>query len=141
MVDKVLFASSTKEWETPQSLFDWADAEWGPFMLDAAASEGNQKCSTYYDEETDSLSEDWFPFKRVWLNPPYGKDIDKWVRKAYTESQLGCRVVVLLPARTDTAWFHTWVYGQAELRFLRGRLKFGGAKNSAPFPSMIAIYG
>ena len=76
----------------------------------------------------------------VWCNPPYGKDICKWVKKAYESSLEGATVVMLIHARTDTKWFHEWVYHKAELRFVRGRIKFGGSMNNAPFPSMIAIY-
>lgn len=76
----------------------------------------------------------------VWCNPPYGREIGKWVEKAYNESLNGVTVVMLLPARTDTKWFHEFVYGKTEIRFLRGRLKFGDSKNSAPFPSMVVIF-
>lgn len=73
----------------------------------------------------------------VWCNPPYGREIGKWVKKAAEKT---CTVVMLLPARTDTAWFHDFIYGKAEIRFVRGRLKFGGCRNSAPFPSMVVIF-
>ena len=76
----------------------------------------------------------------VWCNPPYGREIGKWVEKAYNESLAGVTVVMLLPARTDTKWFHDYIYGKAEIRFVRGRLKFGDSKNSAPFPSMVIIF-
>ena len=76
----------------------------------------------------------------VWCNPPYGREIGKWVEKAYKESLEGATVVMLLPARTDTKWFHDYIYGKAEIRFVRGRLKFGDSKNSAPFPSMVVVY-
>ena len=78
--------------------------------------------------------------ERVWCNPPYGREIGKWVEKAYNESLKGAMVVMLLPARTDTKWFHDYIYGKAEIRFVRGRLKFGDSKNSAPFPSMVVIF-
>ena len=77
----------------------------------------------------------------TWCNPPYGKEIGKWVRKAYEESQMGAKVVMLLPARTDTRWFHDYIVDKAKVRFIKGRLKFGDAKNSAPFPSMIVVFG
>lgn len=76
----------------------------------------------------------------VWCNPPYGREIGKWVEKAYKESLEGATVVLLLPARTDTKWFHDYIYGKAEIRFVRGRLKFGDGKNSAPFPSMVVVF-
>ena len=78
--------------------------------------------------------------ERVWCNPPYGREIGKWVEKAYNESLVGVTVVMLLPARTDTKWFHDYIYGKAEIRFVRGRLKFGDSKNSAPFPSMVVVF-
>lgn len=78
--------------------------------------------------------------ERVWCNPPYGREIGKWVEKAYDESLKGAMVVMLLPARTDTRWFHDYIYNKAEIRFVRGRLKFGDSKNSAPFPSMVVIF-
>lgn len=76
----------------------------------------------------------------VWCKPPYGREIGKWVEKAYKESLEGATVVMLLPARTDTKWFHDFIYGKAEIRFVRGRLKFGDSKNSAPFPSMVVVF-
>jgi len=77
----------------------------------------------------------------VFCNPPYGRELGKWVEKAYNESRKGACVVMLIPARTDTRWFHDFILGRAEIRFLRGRLKFGGSKNSAPFPSMVVVFG
>lgn len=136
----VAYSSKRHDWETPQDFFDALDSEFG-FDLDAAASEGNAKCPDYYDEADDGLSQDWGG-RTVWLNPPYGRQIGRWVAKAAEEaSKPGTTVVLLVPARTDTRWFHDHLYGNAELRFVRGRLKFGGAENSAPFPSMVAVLG
>jgi len=137
-MNPVLFSSKTDEWETPQALFDELDREFG-FTLDVCALPENAKCDLFFTPETDGLSQSW-KGHICWMNPPYGREIGKWVKKAYEESQRGATVVCLLPARTDTRWFHDYIYGKAEIRFLRGRIKFVGAENSAPFPSMIVIY-
>lgn len=134
-----MFSSEKDNWETPQDLFDKLDDEFH-FTLDAASSDLNAKCEKHYTVEDDGLSQSWAG-NNVFLNPPYGRNMKDWMRKAYEESQAeNTTVVVLVPARTDTAWFHDYVYGKAELRFLRGRLKFGGCENSAPFPSLVVVY-
>jgi phage N-6-adenine-methyltransferase len=139
MVSKVLFTSATDEWPTPQSLFDSLDRLFH-FSLDPCATPENAKCKKYFTKEIDGLKQDWRGLV-VFCNPPYGREVGKWTRKAYEASQAGALVVLLIPARTDTAWFHTWVQYKAEVHFLRGRLTFGDAEHSAPFPSLIAIYG
>ena len=140
MNTKVMFSSKTDEWETPQWLYDELNKEF-KFKLDAACNHKNCKCDRgLFVERFDGLQEEWQREESIWLNPPYGKEIGKWIKKAYKESQKGCTVVCLLPARTDTKWFHEYIYGKAEIRFIKGRLKFGGSKNSAPFPSMIVIF-
>ena len=136
----VLFSSKTDLWETPQDFFDMLDAEFC-FTLDAAADAQNHKCPRYYTREQDGLKQPWPG--TVWCNPPYGRQIGKWVQKAsYEAAANNNTIVMLLPARTDTRWFHTYIYKQpnVETRFVRGRLKFGGSKNSAPFPSMVVIF-
>ena len=139
MNTKLMFSSAKDDWETPQDLFDELDDEFH-FALDAASSDLNAKCEKHYTVEDDGLSQSWTG-NNVFLNPPYGRNMKDWMRKAYEESQAeNTTVVVLVPARTDTAWFHDYVYGKAELRFLRGRLKFGGCENSAPFPSLVVVY-
>ena len=138
MVDKALFSSERHDWETPPDLFAKLDREFG-FKLDAAATRTNAKCRLFLDEAADALKLSWSP-SPVWLNPPYGRTIGQWVEKARRESERGATVVCLLPARTDTAWFHDHVLDKAKVRFLRGRLRFVGAESSAPFPSMLAIY-
>lgn len=135
MIEPALYQSVRQDWETPPELFNKLNDEFH-FTLDAAANEYNAKCSSYYSE--DSLSKPWNGV--VWLNPPYGRGIGKWMKKAYEESLRGNTVVCLVFARVDTAWFHDWVYGKAQIRFLRGRVRFVGAKSSAPFPSMIVVY-
>jgi site-specific DNA-methyltransferase (adenine-specific) len=138
MISKVLFSSNKTEWETPGWLFNELDREFN-FTLDVCAIAENAKCKRYFSPEDDGLSQSW-QGEVCFMNPPYGREVGAWVQKAYEESRKGAKVVCLLPARTDTAWFHDYIYGKAEIRFLRGRLKFSGAKNSAPFPSMIVIF-
>lgn len=138
MNTEVMFSSKTDLWETPQDLFDRLDAEFG-FDLDACALPQNAKCAAYYTPEQDGLSQPWDGV--VWCNPPYGRNIGKWVQKAHDENRRNNNyIVMLLPARTDTKWFHDYILGKAEIRFIRGRLKFGGSKNSAPFPSMVVVF-
>lgn len=134
MVTKGMFTSTTDEWETPQDLFDALDIVFH-FTLDVCATADNAKCERYYTKEEDGLNQKWDGV--CWMNPPYGREIGKWVKKAY---ESGCVCVCLLPARTDTKWFHDYVLGKAEIHFIKGRLKFGNSKNSAPFPSMIVVY-
>ena len=129
-----MFSSKTDLWGTPQDLFDELDAEFH-FDLDVCALPENAKCERYYTPEQDGLSQEWTG--TCWCNPPYGRQIGKWVRKA---AESGTTVVMLLPARTDTKWFHDYILGKAEIRFLRGRLKFGGCNNGAPFPSMVVVF-
>ena len=137
MITTGMMSSTTPEWETPQKLFDELDAIYH-FTLDVCATLSNAKCPHFFSPEEDGLRQPWRGV--CWMNPPYGRGIGKWIQKAYEESQWGCMVVCLLPARTDTAWF--WDYCmKGDIRFLRGRLKFGGSKNSAPFPSMIVVFG
>ena len=135
-----MFSSATDNWSTPQDFFDKLNDEFH-FTLDVCADETNHKCEHYYTKEIDGLSRPWIG--TVWCNPPYGRKIGEWVRRAYISSQIGsATVVMLLPARTDTRWFHDYIYNKSntEIRFIKGRLKFGGCKNSAPFPSMVVIF-
>lgn len=134
MNTKLMFSSATCEWATPPELFRALDEEFG-FTCDVCATADNAKCAEFYSPEQDGLAQEWTGV--CWCNPPYGREIGKWVRKAAESS---CTVVMLLPARTDTKWFHDFIYGKADIRFVKGRLKFGAAKNSAPFPSMIVIF-
>lgn len=135
----VLFKSGSTEWETPRDLFDRLDDEFG-FTLDVCANSQNKKCVKCHSRAIDGLRVPWSG-ETCFMNPPYGREIGKWVKKAYEESR-NCttKVVCLLPARTDTRWFHDYIYGKAEIRFLKGRLKFGSAKYNAPLPSMIVIF-
>lgn len=133
----LMFSSKTDMWETPHDFFDKLDDEFH-FTLDVCATPENAKCEKFYTEQDDGLSKPWTGV--VWCNPPYGKGISRWILAANAARAAGNTVVMLLPARTDTKWFHDLVLGKAEIRFVRGRLKFGGSNNSAPFPSMVAVF-
>ena len=135
----VMFSRKTDNWATPPEFFLELDKEFH-FDLDPAADDINHKCDRYFTVAEDGLLQEWGDHS-VFCNPPYGREIGKWVEKAYrTNKESGNLVVMLLPARTDTRWFHDFIYKKAEIRFVKGRLKFGGSKNSAPFPSMVVIY-
>ena len=140
-LSRVMFSKASDEWATPQATFDRLNAIWD-FTLDPASTPENAKCAKFYTKEQDGLLYDWAG-ERVWLNPPYS-DIKRWMRKAMQEGQKPDTVVVcLIPARTDTAYWHeyvmtVWPHG---IEFLRGRLKFGGMENGAPFPSVIVTFG
>ena len=136
-ISESLYSSKTDMWETPQELFDELDKEF-QFDLDVCAIPENAKCKRYYTPEQDGLSKPWDG--TCWCNPPYGRDIGQWLRRALFASVGGATVVMLLPARTDTKWFHDYIYKRAEIRFVKGRLKFGNSKNSAPFPSMVVVF-
>ena len=126
--------------ETPKKLFDELNMVFH-FTLDPCALPENAKCEKFFTPEDDGLSQNWGGH-RVFCNPPYGREIADWVKKAYEESEKpDTLVVMLLPVRTDTAWFHDYVLGNADIHFLRGRLRFGGAKDPAPFPSMLVYFG
>ena len=129
-----MFSSKTDMWATPKDFFEKINLEFN-FDLDVCAIPENAKCEKFFSPEQDGLKQEWVG--KCWMNPPYGREIGKWVKKAYESKTL---VVALLPARTDTKWFHEYIYGKAEIRFIKGRLKFGGSSNSAPFPSMLVIW-
>lgn len=134
----VHFSSATDDWATPQEFFDELDAEFD-FTLDVCASDSNAKCGLYFTRDDDGLSQTW-DAERCWMNPPYGREIKGWMRKAYGSSLEGALVVCLVPARTDTAWWHDYAAKATEIRFVRGRLRFGSAKHSAPFPSAVVVF-
>lgn len=137
MVDRALFTSDSDEWETPQAFYDLLDTEFH-FTLDPCATAENAKCKKFYTKEQDGLRALWW-VHTVFVNPPYSQ-IKEWVRKCYEEAQSGAAVVMLIPSRTDTRYWHDYVMKAAEIRFVRGRLKFAGAKNSAPFPSAVVVF-
>jgi site-specific DNA-methyltransferase (adenine-specific) len=135
----VLFSSRSCEWATPVDLFAELDAEHGPFTLDVSATPANAKCPRFYTRAEDGLRQPWTG--KVWCNPPYGRELGRWVKKALESVRSGSALVVvcLLPARVDTRWWHE-VAALAEVRFLRGRLRFGGAASGAPFPSAVVVF-
>lgn len=137
MNNDLMFSSKDMNWETPQDFFNKINEEFN-FNLDVCATDETAKCKNYFTPEIDGLKQDWIG--TCWMNPPYGRDIIKWIKKANEESQKGNIIVALVPSRTDTKWFHNYIYNQHEIRFIKGRLKFGNSKNAAPFPSMLVIF-
>lgn len=138
MINENLFTSKSDEWATPQKIFDELNEEF-EFDLDPCATSENHKCKRFYTIEDNGLSQNWGG-RRVFCNPPYSQ-IAKWVEKAFRETREDNTLVVLLiPSRTDTRYFHDFIYQRAEIRFVKGRLKFGDGKGSAPFPSMVVIF-
>lgn len=138
MREDVLFSSKSDEWNTPDWLFEQLDSEFH-FTLDPCSDIDNHKCSRFFTAEDDGLKQEWGG-ERVFCNPPYSR-ISDWVKKCYTESlKPNTVVVMLIPARTDTKYFHQYILHRAEIRFIAGRLKFSGHKYNAPFPSMLVIY-
>ena len=137
MTDDIHFSSKSNEWATPQDFYDKLNEEF-KFTLDPCATKENAKCVNFYTIEDDGLKQNW-DNKTVFCNPPYGRQIKHWVKKASESKGL---VVMLIPARTDTIYFHDYIYKKpnVEIRFIKGRLKFGESKNSAPFPSMLVIF-
>lgn len=132
-----MMSSNKDTWETPIDFFKKLNMEFN-FELDVCATADNAKCRHYFSPEQDGLAQQWNG--TCWMNPPYGREIGKWVKKAYESCLNGATVVCLLPSRTDTKWFHEYIYKKAEIRFIKGRLKFGDSKNSAPFPSMVVVF-
>jgi len=136
---KTLFSSKTGEWETPIDFFNKLDWRFGRFTLDPCATSENHKTKKYYTLEDNGLAQDW-EGETVFVNPPY-RNLSEWVEKAYKESQKpGTKVVMLVPSRTDTKYWHDYVMKAREIHFIKGRLKFGDSKNSAPFPSAIIVF-
>jgi phage N-6-adenine-methyltransferase len=135
-INSVHYSSNTDLWSTPQDLFLQLDSVFN-FTVDVCATHENAKCSEFFTKEQDGLSKEWVG--NVWMNPPYGREIGKWVKKAYESSLNNAVVVCLLPARTDTKWFHEYCV-KGSVYFIKGRLKFGGVKTPAPFPSMVVVF-
>lgn len=132
----VHFSSKTDMHATPQKFFDYYNNVF-KFTLDVCASPENAKCERYFTVADNGLAQGWAG--NCWMNPPYGREIIHWMRKAYESSLTGATVVCLVPARTDTKWWHEYAM-KGQIEFIRGRLKFGDAKNSAPFPSAVVIF-
>lgn len=134
----VHFKSEKMDWATPPEVWALLNAEFG-FTLDVCALPENAKVPRYFTPDDNGLEQQWEGV--CWMNPPYGREIGAWMRKAKSEASAGrATVVCLVPSRTDTAWWHDNVQGHAEVRFLRGRVRFVGAQHSAPFPSAIVVY-
>jgi site-specific DNA-methyltransferase (adenine-specific) len=138
-VNNVHFSSQSNEWATPTDLFRILDRKFN-FTLDPCATPQNAKCKKFFTQQEDGLAQTWAG-ETVFMNPPYGREIGTWIRKAYEESTQGATVVCLIPARTDTTYWHDYVMQYAdEIWLKRGRVKFGGSKNSAPFPSAVVVF-
>lgn len=142
---KPLMSHNSDEWETPKELFDKLDKEFN-FNVDAAATDENALCRRYFDKEYNNAldARPWDVYNgdtKVWCNPPYSL-CKEFVKKACEEWKRGCKIVMLLPARTDTRWFHEYIYQKngVKVEFIKGRLKFSQSKNSAPFPSMLVYF-
>lgn len=139
MDTKLMFSSNDGTWATPQDFFDKLNDEFH-FTLDPCCSKQTAKCEKYYTIVENGLIQDWSG-ETVFCNPPYGREIYDWVKKCSLEAKKDdTTVVMLIPARTDTRYFHEFIYNKSEIRFIKGRLKFGNAKNSAPFPSMVVVF-
>ena len=135
---KVHYSSKTNEWATPKNVFDELNDEFN-FVLDPCATKENAKTDNFFTIEDDGLSQEWTD--TTFMNPPYGREIKKWVKKAFEESLKGTVVVCLIPARTDTTYWHEYIFEKAcEIRFVKGRIKFGDRKKGAPFPSAVVIF-
>ena len=139
-MNSVLFSSKNEVWATPKAFFDLLNEEF-QFTLDPCALPENAKCGLFFTEKEDGLIQDWSGHT-VFCNPPYGRKIAAWVEKCFNEARKeNTKVVLLIPARTDTTYFHQFIYKKAkEIRFVKGRLKFGNAPHGAPFPSMVIVF-
>jgi phage N-6-adenine-methyltransferase len=132
----VHFSSASDDWATPSDFYAELNKQYD-FDLDVCASAENAKCQRYFTREVDGLAQEWHGV--CWMNPPYGRTIGAWMAKAVESWRAGATVVCLVPARTDTAWWHDYAM-QGKITFIRGRLKFGGHKNAAPFPSALVVF-
>lgn len=136
-MNPVHFSSDRQDWGTPKEFFERLDSEF-KFEIDVCATAHNAKCDRYFTPEQDGLSQQWQG--SCWMNPPYGRQsMALWMRKAYQSAMDGATVVCLVPARTDTAWWHEFC-SRAEVRFIKGRLKFEGAPHNAPFPCAVIVF-
>lgn len=133
----VHFSSEKQDWATPDELYERLDRIYR-FNLDVAADATNARCETYFDAGTNGLAQSWAG-ARVWCNPPYGRQIGDWTAKAAAEAAKAEFIVMLVPARTDTRWWHD-ARSSCRIEFLRGRLRFKGATASAPFPSALLYW-
>ena len=135
----VHYSGNSTAWETPQNFYERLNNAY-QFDLDPCATSETAKCENYFTEEDDGLLQSWSRH-RAFVNPPYGREISKWVKKAYEEGlKPHTTVVCLLPSRTDTKWWHDYCMKANEIYFVKGRLKFGNSKNAAPFPSAVVVF-
>lgn len=134
---QTLMSSERMDWETPPELFDPLNEEFH-FTLDVCATAQNAKCTRFFTPEEDGLKQKWTGV--CWMNPPYGREMKAWMKKAYEESLRGATVVCLVPSRTDTFWWHEYAMKADEIRYVRGRVRFIGAESTAPFPSSLIIF-
>lgn len=134
---QTLMSSERMDWETPPELFDPLNEEFH-FTLDVCATAQNAKCTRFFTPEEDGLKQKWTGV--CWMNPPYGREVKAWMKKAYEESLRGATVVCLVPSRTDTFWWHEYAMKADEIRYVRGRVRFIGAESTAPFPSSLIIF-
>lgn len=132
----LMFSSKTDLWSTPQGFFDEWNSKFN-FTIDVCSDGVNNKCDKFFTEEDNGLNQKWEGV--CWMNPPYGRTIGQWMKKAYESSLEGATVVCLVPSRTDTKWWHDYAM-KGEITFIKGRLKFGGNKNPAPFPSAVVVF-
>jgi phage N-6-adenine-methyltransferase len=142
-MNEALTSSKDMTWATPRQWFEYLDLEFG-FTLDPCCTKETAKCDLFYTPEEDGLKQSWAE-QRVFMNPPYGREIPLWMRKAYTEARdNGALVVCLIPARVDTDWWHSYAAKASDIRFPKGRIKFvddsGSGVGSAPFPAAIVIF-
>lgn len=137
MLNEHLMSSESDQWATPEELFSRIDDEF-KFDCDVCASKENAKCDVYFTEADDGLSQEWHG--TCWMNPPYGRVIGDWMKKAYESSLRGAVVACLVPCRTDTKWWHSYAMKASEIRLLHGRIRFVGGKEPAPFPSALVIF-
>lgn len=149
-MNKSLHSSKYHKWETPDRIFNELDKEFN-FTLDPCCLKETAKCDKYYTPKENGLEQDWYG-ETVFVNPPYGREIKDWVKKSFNESRSNATtVVMLIPARTDTKYFHDYIWDENinrpkignEVRFIKGRIKFlkeGKEMDSAPFPSMIVVF-
>lgn len=132
----VHYSSNTVVWETPNDFFEKYNKIFN-FGTDVCALPENAKCPVYFTPEIDGLKQEWTG--ACWMNPPYGREISAWIKKAYESSLAGATVVCLVPSRTDTRWWHDYAM-KGEIEFIRGRLRFGGCNDNAPFPNAVVIF-
>lgn len=137
---KVHYMSKSNEWATPVKFFEYLDNRFGRFNLDPCSTHENAKCENHFTIEDDGLQQSWGGYNSF-INPPYGRQIKDWIEKGYKESlKENTKVTMLIPARTDTIYWHDWIFGKADIYFIKGRLKFNDGKDSAPFPSAVIVY-